>query len=58
GTTATKMIVEDVRIPLKDSNGNNFTIAAFGREFVKFARKHGLKITRNVVNNSLIITIS
>lgn len=58
GTTATKMIVDDVRIPLKDSKGNNYTVAAFGREFVKFARKYGLKITRNVVNNSLIITIS
>lgn len=58
GTTATKMIVDDVRIPLKDSKGNNFTVAAFGREFVKFARKYGLKITRNVVHNSLIITIS
>lgn len=58
GTTATKMIVDDVRIPLKDERGNNYTVAAFGREFVKFARKYGLKITRNVVNNSLIITIS
>lgn len=58
GTTASKMIVDDVRIPLKDSKGNNFTVAAFGREFAKFARKYGMKITRNVVNNSLIITIS
>ena len=58
GTTATKMIVDDVRIPLKDSKGNNYSVAAFGREFLKFARKHGLKITRNIVNNSLIITIS
>lgn len=58
GTTATKMIVDDVRIPLKDERGNNFTVAAFGREFLKFARKYGLKITRNIVNNSLIITIS
>ncbi len=58
GTTATKMIIDDVRIPLKDSNGKNFSVAAFGREFAKFARRYGLKITRNVVNNSLIITIS
>ncbi len=58
GTTASKMIVDDVRIPIKDSKGNNFTVAAFGREFAKFARKYGLKITRNIVNNSLIITIS
>lgn len=58
GTTATKMIIDDVRIPLQDKNGNNYTAAAFGREFLKFARKYGLKITRNVVNNSLIITIN
>lgn len=58
GTTATRMVVDDVRIPLKDAKGNNYTIAAFGREFLKFARQYGLKITRNVVNNSLIITIN
>lgn len=57
GTTATKMFVDDVRIPMKDANGNNYTLAAFGREFLKFARRNGLKITRDVVNNSLIITI-
>lgn len=58
GTTATKMIVDEVRIPIKDANGNNYNVSAFGREFAKFARKYGLKITRNIVNNSLIITIS
>lgn len=57
GTTATKMIVDDLKIPLKDSNNNNYTAAAFGREFVKLARKLGLRISRNVANNSLIITI-
>jgi len=57
GTTATKMFVDDVRIPMRDAKGNNYTLAAFGREFLKFARKYGLKITRDVVNNSLLITI-
>lgn len=58
GITTSKMIIDDIRIPLKDSRGNNYTLAAFGREFLKFARKYGLKITRNIVNNSIIITIS
>lgn len=57
GTTAKKMLIDDLRIPMRDANGNNYTLAAFGREFLKFARKNGLKITRDVVNNSLIITI-
>ena len=41
----------------KDENGKNYTLAAFGREFLKFARRNGLKIKRDVVNNSLIIPI-
>ncbi|MCM1141551.1 MAG: DUF6175 family protein [Muribaculum sp.] len=57
GTTSTKMLIDDLRIPMRDTNGNNYTLAAFGREFLKFARKNGLKITRDVSNNSLIITI-
>lgn len=57
GTTATKMLIDDLRIPMRDSKGNNYTLAAFGRKFLKFARENGLKITRDVVGNSLIITI-
>ncbi len=57
GVTATRMIIDDLKIPIKDAKGNNYTLAAFGREFLKFARKYGLKISRDVVNNSLIITI-
>ncbi|MCF0185149.1 MAG: hypothetical protein HUJ98_01510 [Bacteroidaceae bacterium] len=56
GTTDKKMIFDDVRIPLKDANGNNYNINKFGLEFMKFARSLGLKITRTTVNNTLVIT--
>lgn len=57
GTTDKQMILDDVRIPLKDKSGNNYNINKFGLEFLKFARKHDLKITRNITNNQLVITI-
>lgn len=57
GTTDKQMIFDDVRIPLKDKSGNNYNINKFGFEFLKFARKHDLKITRDITNNQLVITI-
>ncbi len=56
GTTDKRMIFDDVRIPLKDSNGNNYNINRFGLEFLKFARSNGLQITRSTANNTLVIT--
>lgn len=57
GTTDKQMIFDDVRIPLKDKNGNNYNVNKFGLEFLKFARKNNLQITRDISNNSLVITI-
>ena len=56
GTTDKKMIFDDVRIPIKDDNGNNYNINKFGLEFLKFARSLGLQISRNTANNTLVIT--
>lgn len=55
GTTDKRMIFDDVRIPLKDSNGNNYNINRFGLEFLKFARSNGLQIARQISNNTLVI---
>lgn len=57
GTTDKQMIFDDVRIPLKDRNGNNYNINKFGLELMKFTRKLGLQISRDISNNTLIITI-
>lgn len=56
GTTNKKMIFDDVRIPLKDANGNNYTINKFSLEFLKYARGIGLQISRAIANNTLVIT--
>ncbi len=56
GTSDKSMIFDDVRIPLKDENGNNYNINKFGLEILKFARSLGLQITRSTANNSLMIT--
>lgn len=57
GTTDKQMIFDDVRIPLKDRNGNNYNINKFGLELMKFTRKLGLQISRDISNNTLVITI-
>lgn len=57
GTTDKQMIFDDVRIPLKDKDGNNYNINKFGLELMKFTRKLGLQISRDIKNNTLVITI-
>lgn len=57
GTTDKQMIFDDVRIPLKDQNGNNYNINKFGLELMEFTRKLGLQISRDISNNTLVITI-
>ena len=56
GTTDFEMIFDDVRIPLKDQNGNNYNSNKFGLEILKFVRTLGLQIDRQIKNNTLVIT--
>ena len=56
GKTDLEMIFDDVRIPLKDQNGNNYNINKFGLEILKFVRTLGLQIDRQIKNNTLVIT--
>ncbi len=56
GTTDKKMIFDDVRIPQKDENGNNYNINRFGLELLQYTRSLGLQITRNIAGNKLVIT--
>lgn len=58
GTTDLEMIFDDVHIPLKDDNGNNYNINKFGLEIYKFARTLGVKIDRQIRNNTLVITFN
>lgn len=57
GTSSKQLLADDIKIPLKDENGNNYNINKFWREFQKFIRSLGLKASRTISNNSLIVTI-
>jgi hypothetical protein len=58
GTTSVRMIFDDVRIPLKDqSTGNNYNPNKFGLEILKFFRKLGITIGRDIRGNTIYVTI-
>lgn len=58
GITDKKMILDDVKIPLKDpKNGSAYNAQKFGMEMFKFFRTLGLSITRDVKGSTINITI-
>lgn len=57
GTTDLEMIFDEVRIPLKDENGNNYNINKFGLKLFQYLRSLNIQCARNTANNTLIITI-
>lgn len=58
GTTNLKMIVDDVKIPLRDKNGNKYTSNKYALEFMNFLRSIGLQPSREVKGNSIYITLN
>lgn len=57
GGTELEMIFDDIRIPLKDTNGRNYNISQFDREIRQFFRKLGIQVSHVTKNNTLVITI-
>lgn len=58
GTTDVKMILDDVRIPLKDqTTGNNYNPNKFGLEMYKFFKTLGITIGRDVKGSTIYVTI-
>lgn len=58
GTTAKKMIFDEVRIPLKDPvTGNNYNINKFARAFANFFKNNGMTIERDLNGSTLYITV-
>ena len=55
---AKKMIWEDVRIPIRDSRGNNYSINTFARNLYKFLRSNNIDATRQVNGGTLYIQIN
>ncbi|RZM12074.1 MAG: hypothetical protein EOO88_46075 [Pedobacter sp.] len=57
GTTDTKMIFDDVRIPLKDANGNNYSSNKFALELFKFFKTINLTPAKDIKSNTIFITL-
>lgn len=58
GTTALRMIFDDVRIPLKDPNtNNNYNPNKFALELFKFFKEIGLQPSKDIKNNTIYITL-
>ena len=57
GKTRLRIIYNDVRIPLRDQNGNTYTLNMFSLEAFRFFRGLGVPIGRDVKSNTLYITI-
>lgn len=57
GTTNKQMIFDDVRIPLRDVNGNNYNANKLALEIFKFMKSLGMIISRDIKGNTIYITI-
>lgn len=58
GTTDLKMILDDVKIPLKDqTTGNNYNPNKFALEIFKFFKSIGLQSSKDIKGNTIYITI-
>lgn len=57
GVSANKMVFDDVKLPLTDTSGSNYSVSRFGMDMNKFFRSLGISITRDIKGNALYITI-
>lgn len=58
GTTNLKMIFDDVKIPVKDKNQNNYTTNKFALEIFKYLKSIGLELSKEIKGSTIYITIN
>ena len=57
GVTATKLIIDEVRIPVKEKSGRNYRVTKFAAKLRSFLVKRGYTVTRDVVGTKVFIQI-
>lgn len=57
GITSTKMIVDEIRVPLKDEEGRNYRVSKFVSSFRQFLTQKGMISSRDVQGSKVFITI-
>ena len=58
GTTNLKMIFDDVRIPIKDKNQNNYTANKFALEIYSYLKTLGLDPIKEIKGSTIYLTIN
>lgn len=58
GITNNKMIFDEVKIPLKDKNGNNYTSTKFALDIYKYLKSLNLDVNREVKGGTIYITLN
>lgn len=58
GTTAAKMLFDDVRIPLKDVNGRNYNPNQFALKIFQYLKSKGISCTKDIKSGTIYITIN
>ncbi len=58
GTTNLKMIFDDVKIPVKDKNQNNYTTNKFALEIFKYLKTLGLEPSKEIKGSTIYLTIN
>lgn len=57
GVSPMKMVFDDIKLPLTDDTGKNYSTSKFGMEMLKFFRSLNLQVSRSNRGNALYITI-
>jgi hypothetical protein len=58
GTTNQKMIFDEVKIPLKDKNSNNYTSTKFALDIFKYLKSLNLDVRKEIKGGTIYITIN
>ena len=57
GVSPMKMVFDDIKLPLTDKTGKNYSTSKFGMEILRFFRSLNLQVSRSNRGNTLYITI-
>ena len=57
GVSPMKMVFDDIKLPLTDETGKNYSTSKFGMEILRFFRSLNIQVSRSNRGNTLYITI-
>ncbi len=58
GSSATKIVFDQIKVPLKDESGKNYRISKFVIQLRNFLKEKGVKVDRTITGSAITITLS